>query len=124
MRHLFAALACIVALGGCATTMGPAPNPEEYAISAGVRAGQALFVAEAAFDAASVAAGRAALEGVLKGDDARAVLEGLDAAHNVLLVARAAYAQGDMITTTAQAALAGVAVGRVHGMIGSVDERP
>lgn len=116
MKRLLASLAAVALLAGCATT-GPPASPAAVVEQAATTAAKTLYVAEAGFDAASIAATQAAQSGALKGGAALAVLDALDRAHAALQVARAAYLLGDSVTTVAQANIAAAAVTQARGKL-------
>ena len=111
--HLAAALAVALAcapMAGCQTWLALQPATTQ------VRASQALYLAEAAFESASAFLEQATDRGVLKGADAVKARQLYDAAHAALLAARLAKAGGDYAGELAHASDAIAQAGQIQGL--------
>jgi len=114
--YLAAASAVILAcapMAGCQTWLALQP-----AATTQVRASQALYVAEAAFEGASAALEQATNRGALKGADAAKARRLYDTAHAALLAARLAKAGGDDAGELAHASDAITQAGQIERLAG------
>src|SRR5471032_2689557 len=107
---LAVALAC-APMAGCQTWLALRP-----AATTQLRASQALYVAEAAFEGASTALEQATDQGALKGEAAAKARQLYDTAHAALLAARLAKAGGDYAGELAHASDAIAQAGQVQGL--------
>ncbi len=106
---LAVAFAC-APMAGCQTWSALQPG------AAKVRASQALYVAEAAFEGASTALEQATDHGLLKGADAVMARRLYDGAHEDLLAARLAKSGGDYEGELAHASDAISQAGQIQGL--------
>ena len=106
---LAVALAC-APMAGCQTWSALQPDAAE------VRAGQTLYVAEAAFEGASAVLEQATDHGLLKGADAVTARQLYESAHGALLAARLARSGGDYAGELAHASDAITQAGQIQGL--------
>ena len=117
MKRLFALalmgaalIAAAPSLSGCAALR----SVTSTAARAELTATQALYVAEAAFEGASMSLERAVDSGALKGPAAAKARAAYDKAHAALLAARQAKAAGDQALVSAKAAEATTGSGQIE----------
>lgn len=102
LRSLALSIALVtMPLAACSTTGGQTPSVQDVRVTTA----KAMYAAEAAYSATQLAIEQAALSGKLSEAQKASALKSLTDAHAYLLAARAAYAVGDMVTVSAQAAL-------------------
>ncbi len=105
MKALVLSLALVaLPLAACQTT-GPGSVPSLQLTSA-----KGLFAAEAAFEAATIAAEAGVKSGSLHGKNAQTVLTAMNQAHDALNVGRAAYLAGNLALVATQTALANASI--------------